>query len=255
MAQARDRLADAILTSPLAGVVAAVNVEVGDQVSGAGGSVGGASLPGLGGMSGLSGIPGLSGMTGGSTSGNGATATGANIVVVVPDAWKLEAEVGTADLPQLQAGQEAIVTPTGTSQHVSAVVDTVGIVANAASGQAATFPVTLRITDPSATLFSGSNADAVVTTGTVRGVLTLPGEAIWITNGQPAVRRQVGGTVTSVEVTTGRRFGDRVEITAGLDEGDEVLARRSVVVTPPPRPQFGPGGSIVSPDPTATPER
>ena len=255
VAQARDRLADAILTSPLAGVVAAVNVEVGDQVSGAGGSVGGASLPGLGGMSGLSGIPGLSGMTGGSTSGNGATATGANIVVVVPDAWKLEVEVGTADLPQLQAGQEAIVTPTGTSQHVSAVVDTVGIVANAASGQAATFPVTLRITDPSATLFSGSNADAVVTTGTVRGVLTLPGEAIWITNGQPAVRRQVGGTVTSVEVTTGRRFGDRVEITAGLDEGDEVLARRSVVVTPPPRPQFGPGGSIVSPDPTATPER
>lgn len=61
--------------------------------------------------------------------------------------------------------------------------------------------------------------------------------------------------MTSVGVTTGRRFGDRVEITAGLDEGAEVLARRSVVVTPPPRPQFGPGGSIVSPDPTATPER
>lgn len=128
-------------------------------------------------------------MTGGSTSGNGATATGANIVVVVPDALEARGRGRHGRPAQLQAGQEAIVTPTGTSQHVSAVVDTVGIVANAASGQAATFPVTLRITDPSATLFSGSNADAVVTTGTVRGVLTLPGEAIWITNGQPAVRR------------------------------------------------------------------
>lgn len=257
--QARGRLADAQLTSPLAGVVAAVNIEVGDQVSGGGSLPTGGSLPGLSGlpgMSGMSGLPGLSGFGGGSSgSGNGATASGANIVVVVPDAWKLEAEVGTADLPQLQAGQQAVVTPTGTSQHVSAVVDTVGIVATAASGQAATFPVTLRITDPSATLFSGSNADAVVTTGTARGVLTVPGEAIWINQGKPSVRRQVGGTVQPVDVETGRRFGDRIEITSGLVEGDEVLARRSVVVTPPARPQFGPGGTIVSPDPTPTPRR
>lgn len=256
--QARSRLADAQLTSPLAGVVAAVNIEVGDQVSGAGGLASGGSLAGASGLPGMSGFPGmpggLSGLSAGA-SGNGAAASGANIVVVVPDAWKLEAEVGTADLPQLQPGQDAVVTPTGTSQHVAAVVDTVGIVATAASGQAATFPVTLRVTDASATLFSGSNADAVVTTGTVQGVLTIPGEAIWINDGRTTVRKQAGGTVQSADVTTGRRFGDRIEITDGLAEGDEVLARRSVVVTPPPRPQFGPGGSIVSPDPTPTPAR
>lgn len=255
--QARSRLADALLTTPLAGVVAAVNIEVGDQVTGAAGGSSGSlagmsGLSGASGMSGLSGLSGLAGATGGAT---GGSASGAAIVVVVPDAWKLEAEVGTADLPQLKPGQEAVVTPTGTSQHVAAVVDTVGIVATAASGQAATFPVTLRVTDPSATLFSGSNADAVVTTGTERGVLTIPGEAIWITDDKPTVRKQVGGAVSIVEVTTGRRFGDRIEITAGLDEGDEVQARRSVVVTPPPRPQFGPGGTLASPDPTPSAAR
>lgn len=261
VAQARSRLADATLSSPLAGVVAAVTIEVGDQVSGTGSITTGGSLPGLSGLSGLpggsgmAGLPGLSGLTGGAPSGGGASSAAANIVVVVPDAWKLEAEVGTADLPTLHPGQDAIVTPTGTSQHHSAVVDTVGIVANAASGQAATFPVTLRITDPDAVLFSGSNADAVVTTGTVRGVLTVPGEAIWITNGEPTVRQQRGGTVSVVDVEIGRRFGDRIEILAGLAEGDEVLARRSVVVTPPARPQFGPGGTIVSPDPTPSPDR
>ena len=253
--QARSRLADAQLASPLTGVIAAINIEVGDQVSGAGSLPTGGSLSGIPGLSGMPGFSGLSGLTGGSTAGGGSAATGANIVVVVPDAWRLEAEVGTADLPQLAPGQGAVVTPTGTSQHITAVVDTVGIVATAASGQAATFPVTLRVTDPSATLFSGSNADAVITTGTVRGVLTVPGEAIWITDGKPTVRQPRGATVTVVPVETGRRFGDRIEVTSGLTEGDEVLARRSVVVTPPARPQFGPGGTIVSPDPTPSPAR
>ena len=250
VAQARDRLADAALGSPLAGVVASVNIQVGDQVSGTGSLPGAGSLAGLsGGASGLSGLSGLSGSAGQGSSGG---ASGAHIVVVVPDAWKLEAEVGTADLPQLAEGQQAVVTPTGTAQHVAATVDTVGIVATAASGQAAMFPVTLRVTDPSATLFSGANADAVVTTGTVTDVVTIPNEAIWITDGKPTVRRPTASGFDVVEVTAGRRFGERIEVTAGLSEGDEVIARRGVVVTPPPRPQFGPGGSFVSPDPTPT---
>ena len=242
--QARDRLADAVLTTPLAGVVAEVNIAVGDQVSGTGSLPNGGSLP-----AGLPGLPsGLSGMTGLAPSGGqGGGASGANIVVVVPDAWKLEAAVGTADLPQLQPGQPAIVTPTGTSQHVAATVDTVGIVATSASGQAATFPITLRITEPGATLFSGANADAVVTTGTARDVLTVPAEAIWIVDGRATVRRPNGEVV---DVTTGRRFGELLEVTDGLAEGEEVLARRSLVVTAPARPQFGPNGTIASPDPT-----
>ena len=238
VAQARDRLDDALLTSPLAGVVAAISIEVGDQVSGTGSVATGSLGSSLGGLSGMAGI----GSTG-QVSGGGA----AHIVVVVPDAWKLEAKVGTADLPLLAPGQPAIVTPTGTSQHVSATVDTVGIVAEAASGQAATFPVTLKVTDASAILFSGANADAVVTTGTVTDVLTVPAEAIWIADGRPTVRRPSG---EAVEVTTGRRFGERIEITTGLAEGEEVVARQSVVVTAPARPQFGPNGTIASPDPT-----
>lgn len=242
--QARSRLADARLTSPITGVVAQVSIEVGDQVSGAAGMSTGADLSSLGGLSGLAGSLG-----GGAQASSG----GAHVVVIAPGAWKLDAQVGTADLPSIEAGQDAVVTPVGTSINVAAVVDTVGIVASGSSGQAATFPVTLRITERSDALFSGSDADAIITTGTVEGVLTVPGEAIWLNQNTATVRRPAGSGVDVVTVTTGRRFGDRIEILSGLTEGDEVIARRSVVVTAPPRPQFGPNGQLVSPDPTTTP--
>lgn len=246
--QARTRLADASLTSPIDGVVAQVSIEVGDQVSGASGMAPGVDLSGLGGLSGLAESLGGAGEQ---TSAPG----GAHVVVIVPGAWKLDAQVGTADLPSIKPGQDAVVTPTGTSIAVAAVVDTVGIVASGTAGQAATFPVTLTITQPSDALFSGSDADATVTTGTAEGVLTIPGEAIWLDQDASTVRRPDEEGHDVVAVTTGRRFGDRVEILSGLAEGDEVIARRSLVVTPPPRPQFGPGGALLSPGPTATPAR
>lgn len=240
--QARDRLADAALASPIDGVVAEVAIEVGDQVTGTSASLpsGGAGLP-----SGLSGIPGLTSGSQGAGSGSG----GAAIVVVVPGSWQLDATVGTADLPSLQPGQPAIATPTGTSTHVAAVVDTVGIVASGSSGSAATFPVTLKITETTANLYSGSDANAVVTTGRFEGVLTIPEAAIQFRGNDATIRRAATPTTDEV-VTLGRRFSDRVEVLSGLDEGDEVVARKGVTVQAPPRPQFGPGGSIASPDPT-----
>lgn len=260
--QARTRLADAVLTAPMSGVVAEVNVEVGDQVAGGGfdaGSMGGGSLGDLassggaaGGLSGGGGmqVPSGLGADAGGLPGASASA-GAAVVIVVPEAWKLDATVGTADLPALKPGQPAVVTPTGTDQHVGAVVDTVGIVATR-NGGAASFPVTLKITDASAHLFSGADADAVITTDQVPGVLTVPAQSVTIADGRATVQRPGGATA---EVTTGRRFGDRTEITAGLAEGDEILAPQGVVVTPPARPQFGPGGTMVSPDPSTTPRR
>lgn len=239
---ASQRLADATLRSPIAGVVATVSVEVGDQVGSGSVSSMGSGSP-LGGIS----IPGLTG-TASSSAGSGSASSG-DIVVIAPDAWQLDATIGTADLPQIAAGQQAIVTPTGTSTHVAAVVDTVGIVASSSSGSSATFPVTLRITHSDKRLFAGADADATITTSTVPGVLTIPTEAVTHTSDQASVRRSDGSTTT---VETGRRFGDRIEVLGGLAEGDEVLVAVGVVVSTPPRPQFGPNGQIVSPDPTPT---
>ncbi|QIK72868.1 HlyD family efflux transporter periplasmic adaptor subunit [Propioniciclava coleopterorum] len=259
--QARTRLGDAVLTAPIAGIVATVDVEVGDQVAGGGGgglgsSLGGGGMSGApggslsgmgGGLSGL-GSPDLSSLGGGSGSSSG---SGAQFVIIVPDAWKLEATVGTADVAALKAGQPAVVTPKGTETHVSGTVDSVGIVASGASGQAATFPVTIRVNDKTSALFAGSSADAVVTTETVEGVLTVPGNAIEYDGTQAHVRVPDGAEGRLVPVTTGRQFGDRVEIVSGLQVGDELLAPKAVTVSGPPPNPFDPRGtSSPSPSPS-----
>ena len=228
---ARNRLADARLTSPIDGTVAQVAIAVGDQVSGSGGSAsGGGSLGGLD----------LGSLTGGTSASSGAT--GAHVVIISTDGWQMDAGVGTADLPGLKAGQTARVTPTGTSSVLDARVDTVGIAATSTSGATATFPITLTIEDDSVPLFSGASADAVVTVGTYPDVLTVPVTAVTTSDGRSTVRLVRAGAVSDHEVTIGRRFDSNVEVTSGLTAGDEVQVPRAQVITEPTANRFGPPG-------------
>lgn len=237
LTNARNRLADARLTSPISGTVAQVAVDVGDQVTGSG-----ASAPAGGSFGGLD----LGSLTGG---GSSAPASGAHVVVIATDAWQMEAGVGTADLPGLRAGQEAVVTPTGTSAVLAATVDTVGIAASSNAGATATFPVTLAIEEDSEPLFAGASADAVVTTGTYPDVLTVPVTAVTTTDGRSTVRLLRSGQVTEHEVTIGRRFDSVVEVTDGLTAGDELQVPRAQVITQPTPNRFGPPAD---PQPTAS---
>ncbi len=244
LVNARNRLDDATLAAPIAGTVARVGYAVGDQVSGSGASV--ATSSGLGGLAGFGGISLPAAATGGGAAGSG-------IEIISTDAWQLDASVGTADLPALRQGQEAVITPTGTSVSVRGVVDTVGIVATQNAGAAATFPVTLTVTDAGPRLFAGSSADAVVTTATYEQILAIPTTALTESGGATTVEVVQGGQPVARAVTVGRRFGAAVEIVSGLAEGDVVrVPKGQVVETQAPR--FGPG-AFGTASPTASPSR
>nr|NLI51118.1 biotin/lipoyl-binding protein [Propionibacterium sp.] len=243
LVNARNRLDDAILTSPIAGTVARVGYSVGDQVSGSSASVSASSA--LGGLAGFGGIALPAAATGGSV--------GTGIEIIATDAWRLDASVGTADLPALRQGQEAVITPTGTSVSVRGVVDTIGIVATQNAGAAATFPVSLRVTDAGPRLFAGSSADAVVTTATYEQVLAIPTTALTESGGVATVQVVQAGQPVTRTVTVGRRFGAAVEIVGGLGEGEVIrVPKAQVVETQAPR--FGPG-AFATPTPTASPSR
>ncbi len=231
---ARNRLVDATLTSPLDGTVASVDYTVGDQVTGTS-----ASLPSSSSV--------FSGLTG-----SGAVSAG-SITVIATDAWKLDAAVGTADLPTLKAGQAVVVTPTGTSTRVTGIVDTVGIVASQNAGATATFPVTIAIANTAEALFSGSSADAVVTTGTYDDVLTVPVAAVTTDNGRSTVRLLSGSDAVPTEVTLGRRFGAQVEILGGINAGDRIQVAHAQVVAQATQGLYGPNGQFLSP--SATPSK
>lgn len=252
LTNAQNRRSDATLVAPLAGTVAEVGLEVGDQVTGSAGGAG--SLSGA--AAGAAGAAGAGAAAGAGSGLSGlnlpaaASGTSPGITIIATDAWKLDATVGTADLPQLKVGQAVTVTPTGTDTHVAGVVDTVGIVADASSGGTPTFPVTVRITATDAPLFAGSSADAIVTTATKKGVLTVPVNAVTTAaGGATTVAVEKGGAASDVAVSLGTRFGANVEVLSGLAEGDHVrVPKGQVVQTATPR--FGVPGRTSTPTPS-----
>ncbi|MDR1712387.1 MAG: efflux RND transporter periplasmic adaptor subunit [Propionibacteriaceae bacterium] len=195
--KAEENLENATLKATIAGTVAEVNVEVGDQV-------------------------GSSGSGGGSSSMGSTSTSTAQVVVIATSEWKLEGTITAADLASVSAGQTAQVTTDSSDEPMAGTVASVGIVATSSSDGTATFPVVVELDGEHPELFSGTNADAVITVAEYKDVLTVPTAAVTTVNGTSQVT--LAGDAGEVrEVTVGRVFGNATEITSGLEEGEEVV--------------------------------
>lgn len=223
---AQQSLAAASLTSPIAGTVAAVNLAVGDRVTGSG-SGSGAGGSGSGASSGLANSGANS-----SGSGNGGSSSSAQIVVISTGSWIVDASVGSADLAELKKGLQVEITPSDTTTKVFGTVSSVGIVASSTSSGSATFPVVIAVTGSPSGLYAGGTADLTIIVKQLSDVLTVPTAAVHSDNGKTVVYQQVGGNQVSTPVTVGAVYGTSTQVTSGLKAGDKV-----VVTT------FLPGGS------------
>lgn len=87
-------------------------------------------------------------------------------------------------------------------------------------------------------VFPGLSASIELVTESASNVLLLPVTAVEGTIGQGKVWRMVGGQTEEVQVGLGLTDGEMIEITSGLNEGDEVLAYASG--TQDPFPGWGP---------------
>jgi RND family efflux transporter MFP subunit len=193
LASAQSRLTDAktaltaaSMTSPIAGIVAQVNIAAGDKV------------------------------------GNAASSS-AQIVVISTTSWVVEASVGSEDLPQLKKGLQAEITPTGSTTKVFGTVKTVGIVASSSSGGSASFPVTIAVTGSPKGLYAGGAATVSIIVKQVENVLTVPTSALHTENGKTVVHQMVKGVQVSTLVTVGTTYGAVTQILSGLKTGDQVV--------------------------------
>lgn len=211
LTSAEQDLSNAVLRSPIAGTVAAVNADEGDSVTGSGSSSSSKS----------SGSGGSSSSGSGSSSTTSTTST-AQFSVISTATWKLEGTVGSADLGSLKAGQSVEVTPSGATEAIKGTVASVGIVATSTSDGAATFPVVINLSGTHKDLYSGTTGTAVITTGSYDDVLTVPTAAIRTENDKTVVTKVDGTATSTVEVTVGKVFGTYTQITKGLSEGDSV---------------------------------
>ena len=214
-------LADATLTSPIAGTVAAVDLTVGQQVAGgssggSGGSSGG-SGGAAGGAGGSSGGTGASGGSGGS-SGSSSSAQ----VVVLGSAFVVNASIDSTQIGLVKKGEQAVIVPQGSATPQYGTVTSVGLLGSATSG-VTTFPVVISVTGTPTGLFAGATASVSIVYKQLNDVLEIPTAAVHYGSGQPYVQLAGASGTGRANVTVGISSGGFIQITSGLTEGQEVV--------------------------------
>jgi HlyD family secretion protein len=186
-----------VIRAPVDGVVAEINVNVGDMV-------------------------GPSGIQGSATGDKFGPST-AIMTVVDADPMILQAQVNETDMGQLKIGQKATVTPTAYPDlHLGGRVTQIDLHAQVQSN-VSVFNVSIEVPNPDGKLLWGMNADADIAVLSLKDVLTLPSSALRSANGSSQVSILDQGKVVAWDVQAGASDGSRTQILAGLDEGQEVL--------------------------------
>ena len=228
---AKQALAEANLTSPITGVVASVDLSVGQEVSGDGSSGGGGSGGGSG--SGGSGIGASGAGSGGasSTGSSGATGSSASssssstqVVVISTNSYVVNATVDDTEVGSVQAGDQAQIVPDGATTPVYGVVSSVGLIASTTSG-VATYPVTITVTGNPGGLYPGASATVTLIVKQLSNATTVPTAALHYTSSGAEVYEMVNGRQVAYPVTVGMTSDGETQIVSGLSVGTKVVVQ------------------------------
>lgn len=220
---AKTALSGANLTSPIAGTVASVDLVVGQEVSGSGSGAAG---------------------RGAGTSQPGSSGSSGQVVVVSTGSYVVNCTVDDTEVGQIAAGDQAVITPTGSSTPFYGTVSSVSQIATGSS-TVASFPVTVSVTGSPTGLYAGASAGVSIVVKVLSDVVEVPSAAISYTGSHPTVTVVHGTDHVTRRVTTGTTYEGETEITHGLHAGEKVLERQ-VTFTGGTAPGRG-AGRVLSP--------
>ncbi|MBI4744539.1 MAG: efflux RND transporter periplasmic adaptor subunit [Actinobacteria bacterium] len=193
---AEKNLKQAVLVSPIDGVVISINGNVGEEVSG-----------------------------GGAASGSAAAASSSSTAfIVIADLTKLKvtAAVDQADIPKVSKGQIVVISldafPDQEFKGKVTSVDPNPVVEQ----NVVTYSISVSIDNPDPKVQLGMGATLKIDLGRKENVLVVPNLAVRSVSGQKVVRKVIDGSSTDVKVEVGLSDDDNTEIISGLEEGDEI---------------------------------
>jgi multidrug efflux pump subunit AcrA (membrane-fusion protein) len=225
---AQTSLNDATLTSTIAGTVAAVNLTVGQQVTGSSASSGasssGSSASGsssLGASSTGTSAASPSASSSSSSSSSTSSSSSAQIEVVSTGSYIVNGTVDATDVGQVNVGDQATLTGTGASANVYGTVASVGLLATTTSG-VSSFPVVIDVTGSPSGLYGGASATISIVTQELQGVIVVPTTAIHYSGNNTTVTVDSDGSKVSRTVTIGAASGSDTQVTSGLAVGDKI---------------------------------
>jgi macrolide-specific efflux system membrane fusion protein len=197
LSAAQTALSDATLTSTIAGTVAAINVTVGQQVSGSGAAGGGEDDASASGGSG-------------------------DVEVIATNSYIVTGTVDDTVVGEIADGDQAVITPSGSTTTAYGTVSSVGIIATQSS-TVATFPVQINVTGDPSGLYAGSSANVSIIVKQLTDVLEVPTAAISYATGNPTVVLVENGQHITRQITVGTSAAGETQVTSGLKSGDKIL--------------------------------
>jgi HlyD family secretion protein len=184
---ARQNLAAAVLTAPISGTIAEVNVTSGQQVSG-----------------------------------NQSSST-ADFVIEGAGGEEATTTVSVSDVGEVRVGQPATLTLDGSATPISGRVVSIGMLSTTASSGSASYPVTIGLTSAAPTLFAGSDAEVAITLAKVSDAITVPTSAVEGAGAATFVTVMKAGKPVIVRVVTGAAGPVLTQVTSGLTVGEQVI--------------------------------
>lgn len=149
------------------------------------------------------------------------------IEVVNISSLKLRVEVDEAVVSRLQPGDTVNVVPSVTKDTISGKITFIAPVSNGALK----FPVEITVNNAEGQRKAGMYATAVFNHARNNNVLTIPREAFVGSVSDNLVFVVENGTAKLKQIQTGVNYGNKVEVTTGLNEGDVVVISGQINLT------------------------
>lgn len=210
---AQENLAAATLTAPIAGLVVAVNGQVGGTTSGTNSS------------SSSSNSGTTTGNTGNTTSSSSSSSSSAAFMTIADvSKFTITAAIAEADIANVKVGQAARISFPAIAGASSKATVTAIAPTGTASNSIVTYASTITLTDPPKNLRIGQTGDVTITTSsTSASALYVPAAAITMANGVSTVKVIKNGKTTALAVTTGLVGDAGTQIKSGLTAGETIV--------------------------------
>ena len=249
---AEEALGGTELVASVAGTVTQVDLAVGDEL--ASGGTSGTDLTGSGTGSGLSssslgsgqsaGPAGPTGGTGTDGTDDSSSTTTTQIEVVTTGSYRVELGIDATEVDLIAEEQEATVRPSSSTSgafpggggfpggeaeteaasdaEATGTVTSVGAIADASSG-VASFPVTVTFGSTSAEFTVGSTVDVEIVYERIDDAIQVLAQAVTSEGGASTVVVRTDGGDETRTIETGVTSGGMVQVTSGLEAGEEVV--------------------------------
>jgi macrolide-specific efflux system membrane fusion protein len=218
--QAQQTLNNTTLVAPGDGTVTAVNGTIGGRAGSSSGSTSG------------------SGASSGSAASSSSSSTTSGLIVITNlSALQVKASLAEIDVAKVKAGQDAVVTLNAMPDTPQpAKVAAVDLTATSGTNSVVTYGVTLTLTTPPQGLRPGQSASVAITVARADDALTIPSAAMQTVGAAHSVTVQVNGQESRRTIEIGVRSESLVQVTSGLNEGDQVVVAAAT-------PAAGAGGT------------